>query len=439
VGEFMIYDICIVGAGPGMIGVLEGLKSKNYKGSILVVEQGKNIDSRPLSDRLHGFGGAGAFCDMKLMIDYHTGGDLYQTKVSYDYLQAAKEFYIKNGAPNSPIFEEAIIECKQARKYGFALQPTDEIIHCGTDRAIEINKNIFNYFEDLNITYLFEIKVLNITISEEKYYKVILNDGDIYSCNKIIIATGRSHDINLSNLNIEYTNNAVDIGVRCEIDFDTSMKPWFDKFYHPKLTYITPTYQDKVRTFCSNPQGYITIEDYDNFKLVNGETFKDKKSNRTNFAILVSIPFTEPFKDGNEFARSIARTVNNLNNGKPIVQSYRDLLHGRRSTWERIIASNINNCIDNNSVCPGDLSLVIPYRYIQDIKEFINNLDRMFTGITDKMLLYGLEAKFYANKPNFINDNFEVKSNLYFCGDCSGITRGIIQATAMGIYIGEQL
>lgn len=439
----MIYDICIIGAGAGCFGILESLKINNYKGSVLVIEQGKDIDSRPLSDRLKGFGGAGCMTDMKLMIDCSTGGNLSdyldkgQETHAFDYIELARDFYIKNGAPNSSIKEEPIIECKLARKFGFTLQPTYEIIHCGTDKAIEINKNIFNYFKDLNITWKFETKILS--IAEGDYGYIIFKDLSDFEAKKVIIATGRSHDINLNNLNIEYTNNAVDIGVRCEIDHYTCMKPWFDKFYHPKINYITPTYQDKVRTFCSNPQGYVTIEDYDDFKLVNGETFKDKKSFRTNFAILVSIPFTEPFKDGNEFARSIARTVNKLNNGKPIVQMYRDLVHGRRSTLERIISNGILNTIDYNDVCPGDLSIVLPYRYLQDIKEFINNLDRMFTGVTDKMLLYGLEAKFYANKPNFIDEHFQVKPNLYFCGDCSGVTRGIIQATAMGIWIGEQI
>lgn len=445
----MIYDIVIIGSGPGCFGILEALKSKKYNGSILVIDQGDCIEKRTIKDRMHGFGGAGCMTDMKLMIDNYTGGDLinYLSGVKTDeYNIKSRDFYIKNGAPNTSLSNDYTNEYIIAKKHNFRLVPTNEIIHCGTDRALEINKNIFKYFKDHfndKLIFMFDTYV-NYIKKEPKCYSLYITDlsntdhnCSYIECDKLIIATGRSNNINLSNLNLKYDNNMVDIGVRCEIDESTQMKPWFDKFYHPKLEYITRTYKDKVRTFCSNPGGYIAIENYDDFKLVNGESFKNKKSKRTNFAILVSIPFTKPFKDGNEFAKSIARTVNKLNDSKILVQSYRDLKHGRRSTLERII--HIDSEVDRDLVCPGDLSIVMPHRYMVDIMEFIDNLDSMFTGIVDNMLLYGLEAKFYANRPEFLDPYFQVKPNLYLCGDCSGVTRGIIQATSMGIYIGEQL
>lgn len=429
----MLYDLCIIGAGPGCFGVLEALKEKNYSGLILIIEDGYEIENRTKYDRMHGFGGAGAFTDMKLMIDDETGGDI--SKYAEDpwyWIYKSRNFYIRNGAPNngiSPDYQKEIIQCN---KYNFRLVNTKEIIHCGTDKALQICKNINGSFDNLHICWLFNSQVDKILLDNE-IYKLSCTDGDIYSSKKVVVATGRSNTLDLSNLDVKYDNNVVDIGVRCDIDVNSPMKPWFDKFYHPKIEYLTPTYQDRVRTFCSNPEGFISIEDYGDFKLINGDGYKEIKSLRTNFAILVSIPFTEPFKNGNEFARKIARTVCQLNDGKPIVQAYRDLKHGRRSTLEKI---KIPICTDTN---PGDLSIVIPYRYLKDIIEFIDNLDKMFTGIVDNMLLYGLEAKFYANRPKFIDNYFQVKPNLYFVGDCSGVTRGIIQATAMGLVVGEKL
>jgi len=448
----MNYDICIIGAGPACFGILDTLNKKAYQGKILVIDQGFRIEERTQKDIMHGFGGAGAYTDMKLMIDQETGGYLGRylnnakfPNKAWKYITKAKEFYIKNGAPSEPLSVNSDEEQVICEKYGMKFVPTEELIHCGTDKAIPICKNIWNniqVFLDIDwkfINQVDKIKYNGIT-DKNKMYEIDLMSGDLLYCNKLIIATGRSNTLNLKNLEVEYDNNIVDLGVRAEINGGptkfTGMEKWFKKFYHPKLEFITPTYGDKVRTFCTNPQGYVTIENYDNFKLVNGETYKNKKSNRTNFAILVSIPFTEPFKDGNEFARKIARTVCQLNDGKPIVQSYRDLKYGRRSTMGSII--HLDYACNIKDFCPGDLSIVMPYRYMKDIMEFVERLDKMFFGVAESMLIYGLEAKFYANRPK-MDENFMAKPNLYFAGDCSGITRGIIQATAMGMYIGEKL
>jgi len=280
-------------------------------------------------------------------------------------------------------------------------------------------------------------------IIEDGVAKGVIADREYYADN-VIVAVGREGSdwfkVLCDKYGIESEVGIIDIGVRVEVRNEV-MKELNETMYESKLIYHTPTFDDKVRVFCSNPSGEVTTEYYeDNLAVVNGHSYKakDMKTNNTNFALLVSKHFTEPFNEPIEYGKSIAKLANMLAGNRIIVQRYGDFKRGRRTIEERLMRNNIVPTLKD--AVPGDLSLVFPYRIMLDIKEMIEALDKIVPGIaSDETLLYGVEVKFYSNKVK-TNRDFETNiKKLYVAGDGAGITRGLMQAGANGVYLARRI
>src|SRR5574344_692485 len=265
----------------------------------------------------------------------------------------------------------------------------------------------------------------------------ITKKGKEFRAEYIVIAPGRvgadwlTHEF--ADNKIGMVNNAVDIGVRVELPAPV-FEPITEKLYESKLIYHSPTFGDAVRTFCMNPNGEVVAENYNGIQTVNGHSYAEKRTNNTNFALLVSEKFTEPFKEPIAYGQHVARLANMLAGGV-LVQRFGDLLDGRRSTQERINASIITPSL--TSATPGDLSLVLPYRQLTSIIEMLQALDKIAPGTASRYtLLYGVEVKFYSARVKLTNElETEGVKNLFTIGDGAGVTRGLIQASASGVHV----
>jgi uncharacterized FAD-dependent dehydrogenase len=281
-------------------------------------------------------------------------------------------------------------------------------------------------------------------IIEDNKVKGIVANGETYYSEKIVAAVGREGAEWLSHIckdhNIETQVGTVDVGVRVEVR-DEVMKFLNENLYEAKLVYYSPTFDDKIRTFCSNPSGEVATEYYDNgLAVVNGHAYKsaEYKTNNTNFALLVSKNFTKPFKSPIEYGKHIAQLSNMLCDGKILVQTYGDFKRGRRTTGERLCRNNLIPTLKD--AVPGDLSLVFPHRIMVDIAEMLEALDKVTPGIaSDETLLYGVEVKFY-NMEVEVNDKLESRyKGLYIIGDGSGITHSLSHASASGVYVARDI
>lgn len=459
----MKSDVIIVGAGPsGIFTALELLKVHPDK-KITIFEKGQPIGKRVCPKRTTGicygchpcnittgFAGAGAFSDGKLSLAPEVGGELpehigyqetldlidYTDKIYLDYGADEKVYGIDNKESIDKIRKKAIqsnlklVECP--------------VRHMGTEVGEEIYKKIQDYLQDHdNINMIFNTPVEDIIIEGDTAIGVQTKDGEYYA-DRIVVSVGREGSDWFETLckkhDIETTVGKVDIGVRVETRNEV-MKEINDALYEGKLIYYTPTFDDKVRTFCSNPGGEVTTEYYDNnLAVVNGHSYKEdaSKTDNTNFALLVSKGFTKPFNSPIEYGKHIADLANMITGNKILVQRYGDFIRGRRTTEERL---NRNNIIPTlKDAVPGDLGLVLPYRIMVDIIEMMEALDKVTPGITsDETLLHGVEVKFYSNKVN-VDDQFQTsKKNLFALGDGAGITRGLMQASANGVYAARHL
>jgi uncharacterized FAD-dependent dehydrogenase len=458
------YDLIIVGAGPS--GIFTALETKKLHpdAKILMLEKGNSITKRACPRRetgkcincvpcniTTGFSGAGAFSDGKLSINEHgeVGGDL----VKYIGLDTFKkilhytdQIYLDFGADKKIYGLDVTKELEEIRKK--AIQSNLSLIesgvrHLGTEKAYEIYKKFQSYLEELGVEMLFKTPVTDFIIEDNKIIGVKTEENNYYG-NKVVAAVGREGSHWLKNIcdkyNIATEVGTIDIGVRMECDSNIT-KPIDDVTYECKLLNFTKTFDDKVRTFCWNPRGEVTAERYDNnLSLANGHSYKDEKlkTNNTNFALLVSKKFTEPFKTPIEYGKHIASLANMLSGNKVLVQTYGDFKRGRRTTPERLARNNTIPTLKD--AVPGDLSLVLPYRIMLDIVETIEALDNIMEGFAgDGTLLYGVEVKFYSNKIK-VSGNFETNiKNLHVLGDGAGITRGLIQASMNGVIFARQL
>lgn len=460
----MKYDAIIVGAGPsGIFCAYELIKNKpNSK--ILIIEKGNPIEKRVCPKRTTGkcvnckvcaitagFSGSGAFSDGKLTLtrDGETGGylfDIVGNEEGKRLIQKTDDVYLKFGAPSKLYGECETDEIKNIRRK--AINANLKLVSCpirhlGTDGGYEVYTNLQKYLLDNNVEMLFSTLVEDLKIENGEIKGVILKDKEI-EANKVIVGVGRPGASWLQkvckNHQIKTMVGVVDIGVRVECRNEI-MKELNDAMYEAKLILHTPTFDDKVRTFCTNPGGAVSAEIYgDGLVTVNGHAYaqKARKTENTNFALLVSKNFTEPFNEPIEYGKSIARMANMLSDGKVLVQRFGDFIRGRRTTTNRLYRNNLVPTLKD--AVPGDLSLVFPYRILKDIEEMLLALDKIAPGIaSDETLLYGVEAKFYSNKVN-VNENFETNiKNLFTIGDGAGVSRGLIQASADGMKVGEYL
>lgn len=442
------YDVVIVGAGPaGIFTALELTKKDDLK--ILIIEKGKDLTDRASikngrrrpKDKfsiLSGWGGAGAFSDGKLTLSTEIGGWLteYITDEELasliDYVDGIyKEF----GAPKK---EHGTDKAKvntikgQAKKSGLTLIPS-KIRHLGTDREYEILTDMKKHLDN-KIDIIFETEVEKILADKNKVIGIKTTDGHVFEADYVIAAPGRAAASWLleeaKRLDLGFSANTVDIGVRVEVP-STVLEPLTSVLYEPKLIYHTKTFNDRIRTFCMNPYGEVSLEVSPDLVTVNGHSYANRKTQNTNFALLVSTNFTEPFNEPIAYGKYIARLANLLGDGI-IIQRLTDLKSGRRSTIERIKKSTVTPTL--KEATPGDLSFVLPYRYISNILEMLEVLDEIAPGVNSRnTLLYGIEVKFYSARIN-LNKNLETNiNNLYAIGDGAGITRGLIQSSASGV------
>jgi hypothetical protein len=440
------YQVAIVGAGPSAIFAALTL-SKVGMEDMAIFERGKDIHERKRGrgmELLCGWGGAGAFSDGKLTLSPKVGGflgDFILQVELMNLLRKADEIYLSFGAPKEVFGQssdktEALYQ--EAKLAGLEFIPM-EIRHLGTENCVPLLKNIRDALEK-KADIFFNTSVKEILVDNGKAMGVLLENGTQVNADYVICGPGRVGAEWIKNevqrLKIPSVPSPVDIGVRVEAPASI-LKKLTDVAYEAKFIYYSKTFDDKVRTFCMNPFGEVVTETIDEIVTVNGHSYADKRTENTNFAILVSSTFTEPFNDPIGYGKYIARLANLLGNGV-IIQRLGDLLDGRRSTPDRI-----NRCITQPtliSATPGDLSFVFPYRHLKSIIEMLEALDRITPGIFSRhTLLYGVEVKFYSNRVK-ISPVLETDiQDLFLIGDGAGITRGLMQASISGILAANEI
>nr|AIF26734.1 putative FAD-dependent oxidoreductase [uncultured bacterium fosmid pJB84G2] len=466
------YDVIIVGAGPcGYNAALELVKLDS-KLKILLIDRGLDITKRhcpvlehkiakcpnnksglkecfPACSITNGFGGSGAYSDGKFNITTEFGGWLNRymdddTLLNLiNYVDGVNLHYGADPKITDPSSNEAAREIeRKAMSVGLKLLHS-KVRHLGTEQNIKILENILNDLKK-KIDIRFSTIVSDVIVEEDCVKGVILDNGEKINADKVLLAIGREGSRWLTKIfeehNVPLFQNQVDIGVRVECP-NLIMEEINNNLYEGKMLFRSST-GNTVRTFCSNPGGHVVMENYEgNCVNVNGHSYADSKlaSNNTNFALLVSHEFDETIKEPNYYAMRVSQLANQIANGGVIIQSYGDLLKGRRTTEKRL-----SECFTTPTLkeaVPSDLSLVLPYKTLQSIIEMIQVLDKITPGIaTEHTLLYGVEAKYYSSHPEVTN-KLEVKKikNLYVGGDGAGITRGLAQAGASGVYIARNM
>lgn len=469
------YDVIVVGAGPTGIFACYELTLKHPEAKVLLIDKGHDIYRRrcpilegkirkcppaigkkkfagclPACSITAGFGGAGAYSDGKFNITSEYGGwlnDYLPNSTVLELIKYVDAINLKHGAPTEitdPDTEEIRKIERRAYAAGLKLMRA-RIRHLGTEENIRILQSIYEYLKD-HVEMMFgqEVEDIETVKTGEKYVArgVRLKSGGTVTAKKILLAPGRDGSTWLTEImrkrRLKMLSNQVDIGVRVETS-NIVMEEINRHLYEGKLIYRSSV-GTTVRTFCSNPSGHVVVENHSGTMLANGHSYQDPSlgSPNTNFAILVSHQFSEPFDQPNEYAHAISRLANILSGGGIIVQKYGDLLKGRRSTEKRIREGFIEPTL--KEAVPGDLSLVLPYNTLKSIMEMTEALDRVLPGIaSEHTLFYGVEAKFYSARP-VLNDRFESEiANLYIGGDGGGITRGLAQASACGVWIARDI
>ena len=452
------YDVIIVGAGPaGIFSALELLRQKK-KVKILIIEKGRDIDKRicPMKMReiscaacpecalLSGWGGAGAFSDGKLNLSPDIGGFLsrYTNKDNLGSLiNYVDQSYVQYGAPDEVYggneTEVSHIE-KLASANNLSFIPS-KIRHIGTDRCKSVLKNIQ---ESLNVKVetLFTTEAERVMTARRRATGIRLGNGTKLHSDFVVLAPGREGsrwlDKESKRLRLTLLNNPVDIGVRVEIP-SAVLEPLTKVTYEPKLIFHSKKFNDKVRTFCVNPYGWVVKEYLKGIWTVNGHSYANSRTANTNFALLVSTFFTEPFDEPILYGSYIAGLANLLGKGV-IVQRLGDLHQGRRSTRERIAMGEVKPTLKDAT--PGDLSFVLPYRHLSNILEMLEALDKVAPGInSEHTLLYGAEVKFYSMLPKLTGSLETEITNLFAVGDGAGVSRGLIQASVSGVIAAREI
>ncbi|RKD32090.1 NAD(P)/FAD-dependent oxidoreductase [Thermohalobacter berrensis] len=452
------YDVIIIGGGPSGIFTALELLNNNEKLEILLLEKGRNIEGRtcPVKEKgvkcvrckpcsiVNGWGGAGAFSDGKLTLTSEFGGVLHEymtRKRLEELIKYVDNIYVKFGGTEKVYgtdTEKVVKLKKSAAAADLKLIPAI-VKHLGTEKCFDILKRMQEYLED-RITIKYMTPVENILVENNKVIGVKTRKGETYYSNYVVALPGREGSEWFKNeanrLKLSTKNNAVDIGVRVEVP-SVVLQDIADTVYESKFIYYTKSFDDRVRTFCMNPNGEVVVENNDGIKTVNGHSYADKKTENTNFALLVSKEFTEPFDSPIAYGKYIATLANMLGDGV-IVQRLGDLLDGRRTTEKRLKRSLLQPTLKDAT--PGDLSLVLPYRHLTDIVEMLQAMDKVAPGIFSKhTLLYGVEVKFYSSRVKLTNNLETEIENLFAAGDGAGITRGLAQASVAGVVVAREI
>ena len=452
----MRSDVIIVGTGPaGIFSALELINETEL--SILMLEKGPDINRRKCPANrglgcincdpcslLSGWGGAGAFSDGKLTLSTEVGGWLneYCTKEKLsDLVNHVDSVYLKFGATKHLYGADLdrIDEIERRASFaGLKLVP-QKVRHMGTEKCAQTLRKMRRHLKD-RVAIRTKTDVKSLLVEKDRVIGVETTKGEKIKGKYVIVAPGRSGaewlKFEAESQGLKTLNNPVDVGVRIEVQ-SPIMEELTDVLYEPKFIYYSKSFDDQVRTFCVAPHGEVITESYNGVLTINGQSYAERKTRNTNFAILVSTSFTEPFREPIAYGKYLARLTNLLSGGV-IIQRLGDLEAGRRSTEERIERSLVVPTLKNAT--PGDLSFALPYRYLADIREMLQALDEVAPGIYSKdTLLYGTEVKFYSSRLE-LSDCLETRiHNLFTIGDGAGVSRGLVQASASGVIATKEI
>ena len=451
-------DVVIVGAGPAGLFCAYELIENNPNLKVTILEKGKFVENRvcPMNklkteckncnpcNILSGYGGAGTFSDGKLNFIPKLGkSDLFKymsEEEAYKLVDDTENIFNKFKM-DAEVFPSNMDEAKEIQKKCTKLGMRLLLIkqkHLGSDHLPDYIDGVVNYLKEKGVEVVESADVIDIESKKEDEHVIIYKKGsneEKIEAKNVVVAPGRTGAKWIQELadkyNIDYLSKSIEIGVRVEVRKEV-MQDLCDVIYDPTIFIKTKTYADEIRTFCTNPGGFVAKENYYGYICVNGHSLKEIKSNNSNFAFISKVNLTEPVTNTREYGESIARIANVLGDSKPIIQTLRDLKDGRRSKWSRIdkmfITPTLKDCV------AGDLALVMPHRIILNILEGLEELDKIIPGVNnDETLLYGPEIKFFSNEITTDN-NFKLENhNLYFIGDGAGKAGNIVIAAATGL------
>ncbi|HIU63912.1 MAG TPA: NAD(P)/FAD-dependent oxidoreductase [Candidatus Avacidaminococcus intestinavium] len=453
-----MFDVAIIGGGPAAIFAAYEFSLKYPTVKTVIIEEGHTIATRrcPLAEKkvnhclrcvpcdiMRGFGGAGAFSDGKFNFTTEFGGWLNEyipEKEVIELIDYVDELNCQHGAPGEYYSTKNCHIAKEALGHDLHLLNA-KVRHLGTENNLLIMENIYQYLSN-KVEIKCNTHVEKINLAEDGSFCLTLRGHEEQITSRYLIAApGRAgaewFTEQCKALGLTFINNQVDVGVRVEVPAQV-FKHITDEVYEAKLVYRTKQYGDLVRTFCMNPNGYVVAENTDGIVTVNGHSYRDPAlhSKNTNFALLVSNKFTEPFKEPLKYGKRIA-SFSNMLGGGVLVQRFGDLIKGRRTNEKRLAKSFTEPTLE---ATPGDLSLVLPKRHLDNIIEMIYALDKVAPGMSnDDTLLYGVEVKFYSARLE-LDGALETKiPNLFAIGDGAGITRGLSQASASGVFVARQI
>ena len=449
------YDVAIIGAGPAGLFCAYELKEKNPKLKVALIDKGHRAETRmcpmkvnggkcvncKVCQILSGYGGAGTFSDGKLNFIPKLGkSDLFKymsQSEAYKLIDDTEEIFTKFKM-DSDVYPSNMDEAneikKEVAKTGARLLVIKQK-HLGSDKLPGYIKEFTDYLENEDVDIYENSNVEDIMSKKEDEHELVIENKENIIAKNVVVAPGRTGAKWIQELadkyNIPYTSQSIEIGVRVEVRKEI-LEDITNVIYDPTIFIKTDTYTDEIRTFCTNPGGFVAKENYYGFICVNGHSLKEIKSNNSNFAFISKVGLTEPVTNTRLYGESIARIANTLGDGKPIIQSLRDLKKGRRSEWKRInkgfIEPTLKDCV------AGDLSLVLPHRIVTNILEGLEKLDKIIPGVNnDETLLYGPEIKFFSNEID-TNNKFKLDNyNIYFVGDGAGKAGNIVTAAATGL------